>query len=73
MTDVDATSAVAGLADLPYAPTTPGRYCWRGSLKKSVCFGYDPLLIEMGRLTLASLLRQLDFNTAVIGKWLLRG
>ncbi len=46
-----------------------GRYCWRGPLKKSVCFGYDPLLIEVGRLTLASLLKQLDYITAAIGKW----
>jgi arylsulfatase A len=46
-----------------------GRYCWRGSLKKSVCFGYDPLLIEIGRLTLAALLKQFDFITAAIGKW----
>ncbi|HYV37020.1 MAG TPA: arylsulfatase [Gemmataceae bacterium] len=46
-----------------------GRYCWRTSLKKSVCFGYDPLLIELGRLTLASLLKQWNYITAAIGKW----
>jgi arylsulfatase A-like enzyme len=46
-----------------------GRYCWRGPLKRSVCFGYDPLLIELGRLTLASLLKQWGYITAAIGKW----
>jgi arylsulfatase A len=65
-TDMHSPSAVC--SPTRYGLLT-GRYCWRGSLKKSVCFGYDPLLIELGRLTLASLLKQLDFITAVIGKW----
>jgi arylsulfatase A-like enzyme len=46
-----------------------GRHSWRGALKKSVVFGYDPLIIEMGRLTLALLLKQWDYITACIGKW----
>ncbi len=65
-TDMHSPSAVC--SPTRYGLLT-GRYCWRGSLKKSVCFGYDPLLIERGRLTLASLLKQLDYITAVIGKW----
>src|SRR5205814_1232596 len=31
-----------------------GRYCWRTPLKQGVLQGYDPLLIEEGRLTVAS-------------------
>lgn len=46
-----------------------GRYCWRGPLKRSVCFGYDPLIIELGRLTLAALVKQFNYITAAIGKW----
>jgi hypothetical protein len=46
-----------------------GRYCWRSSLKKGVLDGYSPLLIEPGRLTVASLLRQCGYATAGIGKW----
>ncbi len=46
-----------------------GRYCWRTRLKSGVLWGYDPLLIEPGRLTLASLLRRHGYHTACIGKW----
>jgi arylsulfatase A len=65
-TDMHSPSAVC--SPTRYGLLT-GRYCWRGPLKQSVCFGYDPLLIELGRLTLASLLKQFDYITAVIGKW----
>ena len=65
-TDMHSPSAVC--SPTRYGLLT-GRYCWRTSLKESVCFGYDPLLIEPGRLTLASMLKQFDFNTAAIGKW----
>lgn len=65
-TDMHSPSAVC--SPTRYGLLT-GRYCWRGSLKSSVCFGYDPLLIEPGRLTLAALLKQQDFNTAAVGKW----
>jgi arylsulfatase A len=65
-TDMHSTSAVC--SPTRYSLLT-GRYCWRGPLKKSVCFGYDPLLIELGRMTLASLLKQWNFITAAIGKW----
>src|SRR5438874_9533120 len=41
-----------------------GRYSWRGALKKGVLQGYDPLLIEPGRMTLASLLRRHGYVTA---------
>jgi arylsulfatase A-like enzyme len=46
-----------------------GRYCWRSRLKQGVLFGYDPLLIEPGRMTIASLLRLYRYITACIGKW----
>lgn len=63
-------------AHTPCAVCTPtryglltGRYCWRTSLKRGVLNGYSPLLIEPGRLTLASLLKQRGYVTAGIGKW----
>jgi arylsulfatase A len=63
-------------AHAPAAVCTPtrygiltGRYCWRGRLKESVLFGYDPMLIEPGRMTIASLLHLYDYLCACIGKW----
>jgi arylsulfatase A-like enzyme len=63
-------------AHSPSAVCTPtrygiltGRYCWRGRLKQGVLFGYDPSLIEPGRLTIASLLGLYRYITACIGKW----
>lgn len=46
-----------------------GRYAWRTRLKKGVLNGYSPLLIEPGRSTLASLVKQRGYATAAIGKW----
>jgi arylsulfatase A-like enzyme len=46
-----------------------GRYAWRTSLKSGVFFGYDPLLIDTTRLTLASLLKKHGYMTGAIGKW----
>lgn len=46
-----------------------GRYCWRGRLKKGVLWGYSPPLIEAGRTTVASLLRDQGYRTACVGKW----
>ena len=63
-------------AHTPSAVCTPtrygvltGRYCWRTSLKKGVLQGYSPLLIEPGRMTVASILKQHGYTTACIGKW----
>lgn len=63
-------------AHTPSAVCTPtrygvltGRYCWRSELKRGVLNGYSPLLIEPGRLTLASLLKQHGYSTACLGKW----
>ena len=46
-----------------------GRYCWRGPLKHEVIKSHDPLLIEKDRPTVASMLKQQGYRTAVIGKW----
>lgn len=46
-----------------------GRYCWRSRLKEGVLWGYSPGLIEPGRMTVASMLRQAGYATAGVGKW----
>lgn len=46
-----------------------GRYAWRTRLERGVLWGYSPNLIEPGRMTVASLLRQHGYRTAAIGKW----
>jgi arylsulfatase A-like enzyme len=63
-------------AHSPSAVCTPtryglltGRYSWRTPLKRGVLQGYDPLLIEADRVTVASLLKQYGYATAAFGKW----
>jgi len=46
-----------------------GRYAWRSRLKRGVLSGYSDHLIEEGRMTVASLLKQNGYHTAYIGKW----
>lgn len=46
-----------------------GRYSWRTSLKENVLHADGPCLIEKDRMTIASLLRDNGYNTAMIGKW----
>lgn len=46
-----------------------GRYAWRTRLKRSVLFGYSPALIPPNQMTLASLLKQRGYFTAMVGKW----
>ena len=46
-----------------------GRYAWRTRLKAGVLYGYDPLLVDTTRLTLASLLKARGYATAAVGKW----
>ncbi|MDW5290307.1 arylsulfatase [Formosa sp. PL04] len=46
-----------------------GRYSWRTSLKEGVLKADGPCLIENDRMTIASLLQEHDYNTAMIGKW----
>ena len=64
----DAHSGSAVCTPTRYGVVT-GRYCWRTSLKKGVLSGYSRNLIEPGRLTVASILQQQGYRTAVIGKW----
>ncbi len=46
-----------------------GRYCWRTSQKTGVMGAEGTCLITDGRMTLASLLRDNGYDTAMIGKW----
>jgi arylsulfatase A len=46
-----------------------GRYSWRSRLKRGVMGAEGECLIENGRMTLASLLRDNGYTTAMIGKW----
>lgn len=46
-----------------------GRYSWRTSLKKGVLGADGPCLIEDNRMTIASLLKDNGYNTAMVGKW----
>ncbi|MBK1854962.1 sulfatase-like hydrolase/transferase [Verrucomicrobiaceae bacterium 5K15] len=46
-----------------------GRYCWRTSLKEGVIGADEPALIPDNRMTLASLLRDHGYATAMVGKW----
>jgi len=63
-------------AHTPSAVCTPtrygiltGRYCWRTRLKYRVLDGFDPPLIEQGRVTVPTLLREHGYDTACVGKW----
>ena len=64
----DAHSPSAVCTPTRYGVLT-GRYCWRSRLKKGVLGGYSPALIESGRMTVASLLKQHGYATACVGKW----
>ncbi|MFE5323043.1 arylsulfatase [Paenibacillus sp. NPDC056579] len=46
-----------------------GRYNWRSALKKGVTNGYSRPLIEEGRMTVASMLKQEGYHTSIVGKW----
>ncbi len=46
-----------------------GRYSWRTHLKRGVFTAEKPCLIEDGRVTLPSLLRDHGYDTAMVGKW----
>lgn len=46
-----------------------GRYSWRTYLKKGVLGSDGPCLIEKDRMTIASLLKENGYRTAMVGKW----
>ncbi len=47
-----------------------GRYAWRlPALEAGVTQGYDPLVVDTARVTMASMLRAAGYRTAAIGKW----
>ncbi len=46
-----------------------GRYCWRTEKKAGVMGAEGKCLIDDGRMTLASQLRDNGYNTAMVGKW----
>ena len=46
-----------------------GRYCFRSPLKKGAINGHGNPVIEKGRRTIASALKDQGYATAVIGKW----
>ncbi len=46
-----------------------GRYSWRTRLKQGVLRGYSANLIDTTRTTIATLLKDQGYHTAVIGKW----
>ena len=50
-----------------------GRYAWRSRLKSGVLGAYNAPLIEDGRMTIATLLRDAGYDTACIGKWRIGG
>ena len=64
----DAHSSSSVCSPTRYAILT-GRYAWRGRLKSGVLNGYSRALIEPGRPTIASVLKEHGYATAGIGKW----
>jgi arylsulfatase A len=68
MVFTDAHSGSAVCTPTRYGILT-GRYAWRTRLQQFVLGGLSPRLIEPGRLTVASLLKQHGYHTAAIGKW----
>lgn len=68
VTFTDAHAPASLCTPTRYAVLT-GRYCWRGPLQSGVIQGYDPLIIDPSRLTIASLLKRAGYRTACIGKW----
>jgi len=68
ITFIDGHSSDAVCTPSRYTLLT-GRYSWRTSLKKGVLEADGPCLIEKDRMTIASLLKEYGYNTAMVGKW----
>jgi len=68
MVFTDAHTGAAVCTPTRYGVVT-GRYSWRGRLKRGVLGGFSPPLLEPGRMTVGSVLKQRGYHTACIGKW----
>lgn len=68
MTFTDAHSSDTVCTPSRYGLLT-GRYAWRTTLKRGVLGAEKKGLIADGRMTLASLLRDHGYATAMVGKW----
>jgi arylsulfatase A len=68
MTFTDAHSSSAVCSPSRYSVLT-GRYNWRTSLQAGIVQQYGDPLIDVGRLTVAGLLKNHGYRTAAIGKW----
>ena len=64
----DAHSGSAVCTPTRYGILT-GRYAWRTRLKSGVLWGYSTPLIAKNRMTVASMLQRLGYNTSCVGKW----
>ena len=64
----DAHSGSAVCTPTRYGLLT-GRYSWRTRLQNGVVQGFNPCLIAPDRLTVAGLLKQQGYATAIFGKW----
>ena len=64
----DAHSPSAMCTPTRYSLLT-GRYCYRTRLWRGVYGGYNRPLIDKGRMTIASLLKDRGYGTACVGKW----
>ena len=64
----DAHSSSAVCTPSRYSLLT-GRYNWRSTLQRGVLNGYSDKLIEDGRMTVASYLRDRGYFPACVGKW----
>ena len=65
---MDAHSTSAVCSPSRYGLLT-GRYHWRSRLKQGIVGQWERPLIEPGRLTLPSMLKQHGYATRMIGKW----
>lgn len=68
MTFTDAHSSDTVCTPSRYGLLT-GRYSWRTELKRGVFGAEKECLIKPGRLTIASMLKQSGYRTAMVGKW----
>lgn len=68
MTFAEAHASSAVCTPSRYSILT-GRYNWRSAMKEGVLGGFSKPLIEPGRMTVANLLSDHEYDTACIGKW----